>query len=95
LSEGGKDDNDEFQSVHALPSNDIGKSTKSELTNNGSATGGNLDGGIRVGRHGALLGPVDYAQHGGEQTDGENVVGVSEESNACDNTSSDMVPAKA
>ena len=95
MSKSGKDDDDEFQSVHAFSSNDIGKSTESKLANDGSTTGGNLDGSIGVSRHGTLFGPVNYAQHSGEQANGEDVVGISEKANTGYNTSSNMVPGEA
>jgi hypothetical protein len=80
LSESSKDDNDEFQSVHALSSNDISKSTKAKLSDDCSTRCCDLDGGIGIGWHGTSLGPVHYTQHSGEKTDGKDVVGVCERS---------------
>jgi hypothetical protein len=38
--------------------------------------------------------PVDDAQHGGAQVDGEDVVGVGEEADAGDDDGAGMTPAK-
>jgi hypothetical protein len=95
LRQGCKDDDNKFQSIHALSSNNISKGTKSKLTDDGSTTGSNLDGGIRVGWYGTLLRLVNYSEHSGEQTNSEDVVGISEKSHSGDNTSPDMVPVKA
>lgn len=38
--------------------------------------------------------PVDDAQHGGNQVDGENIVGIGKETNAGHDDGAHMVPAK-
>lgn len=72
----------------------IGKGTKSKLTDYCSCAGSQLDGGIRLGRHFAHAGVVNYAQHGCQKRHGEDVVRVREETNTGYKNSSHVVPAK-
>ena len=98
LGKRGEDDEDELETVHLLTTDNIGKETKTELTNDGTGRGCDLDGSVRVGRDGAGLRlgvvPVDDTQHCGDQTDGEDVVGISEETDTGDHDGADVVPAK-
>lgn len=77
LSECSEDDENEFESVHALATHTIGEVTKEELTENGSTGSGDLDGSIGVGRNGSLgLGVLeeDDTQHSIYQVDSEDLV---------------------
>ena len=98
LGESGEDDQNELKTVHLLAANDVGQPAETELTEDSATRGSNLDGGIGIGRYhaGVLLGflPVDHAQHGGHQVDGENVVGISEETDTSDDNGTDVVPAE-
>ena len=38
--------------------------------------------------------PIDNTQHGGDQADSENIVGISEEADTCHHDGSYMIPAK-
>ena len=63
LSESGEDDQNKFEAVHLLPSNDIGEETETKLTDNCTGRGGNFDGCVRRFWNGAwrvgVVVPVD------------------------------------
>lgn len=46
LSQGCKDDDDQFQSVHLLTTNDICEITEAKLTQDGASRGSHFDSGI-------------------------------------------------
>ena len=96
LSQGGEDDEDQLQTVHALAADDVGDGAESDLTDDGAPRGSYLDAGIRVIGDLPLVGtlPEDDAQHGANQIDGEDVVGVGEEADASHHDSPDVIPAK-
>ncbi len=94
LGESGKDDHDELETVHALATNDIGKSTEAELADDGTSRGGELDGSIRRGGHLADAGVVDNAEHECQKRDGEDVVRVGKETDTGNHDGTDMVPAE-
>nr|POE48707.1 hypothetical protein CFP56_38803 [Quercus suber] len=98
LGEGGEDDEDELETVHALTTDDVGQRAKTDLPQDGSTGRRDLDGGVGVGGDHAGLGggvvPVDDTQHGGDKTDGEDVVGVGEETDASDGNGTNVVPAE-
>ena len=75
LGEGGEDDEEEFDPVHPLTANHVGEPTETQLTDDRAAGGGDLDGGVGAGRDHTRLGvgavPVDYTQHGRDQTAGD------------------------
>lgn len=94
-----EDDHDELKTVHLLAADQICENTEANLTDDGAGASRDLD--CRVGGFGdaALAGamaalPVDYTQHGGDQVDGEEIVGIGEETNTGDDNCADMVPAK-
>ena len=77
MGESSKDDDDQFKSVHALSSDNIGEVSKTKLTENSSAGGSDLDGGIRVGGNGSVrfaVIEIDHTQHASDQVDGEDLV---------------------
>lgn len=97
LCDSAKDDDDQLETVHLLATNDISEETESKLTNDGASRGSDLDGG--VGRDGDLAGsvgflPVNYPQHGGNDTNGEDVVGIGEETDTSDEDGANVVPAE-
>ena len=97
LGESCEDDDDQFETVHLLTSDNIGEETKTKLTNDGTSRSGDLDSGIRGDWELSLAGDwtglvVDHTKHGGHDTDGEDVVGIGEETNTSNNDSADMVP---
>lgn len=98
LGDGCEDDDHEFETVHLLTTDNIGEVTETNLTNDGTTRGSNLDG--SVGRLGdlarVLLGvlPVNDTKHVGDETNGEDVVGISEETNTGDDDSANVVPAE-
>ena len=98
MGQGGEDDEDQLQSVHPLAADQIRQSSKPDLADDGAARGGDLDGGIGMFGNGArLLGgilPVDDAQHGRHQIDGEDIVRIGEKADAGDDNGAHMVPAK-
>jgi hypothetical protein len=98
LGESGKDDQDEFKTIHPLSANDVGQPTETKLPKDGTTGCGNLDRCIGVGWNNPrvfLVGlPVDDAQHGSHQVDGEDVIGISEETNTGYDNSTNVVPAK-
>ncbi len=98
LGEGGEDDQDQLQAVHAFATDEVGQPAKADLADDGTARSGDLDGGIGGGRDGAGLAlgamPVHDAQHGGDEVDGEDVVRIGEEADAGDDDRADMVPAE-
>lgn len=94
LADCGKDNDDKFETIHLLTTDQVGQHTETKLANNSSGRGSQLDGVIRAGRHSSDARVVDYSQHGGQERGREDVVGISEETNTGDNTSADMVPAE-
>ena len=98
LREGGEDDEDELESVHLLPTDEIRENPEADLTDDRSSRRGDLDGCIRVGgdRSWLALGvfPVDDAQHVGDQIDGEDVVGIGEETDPGHDHGPDVIPSK-
>ena len=98
LSQGAEDDEDQLQSVHLLPANEIGKDTEANLSQDGTTRCCDLDGSIRVFRDGSRLRfgrmPVYNTQHSGDEVDGEDVIGVCEEAYAGDDNGSHMVPTE-
>lgn len=72
--------------------------TETELANDGSTRSRDLDGGGGACRHGARLGlcvvPVNNTEHVGHQTNGEDVVGIGEETDTSDENGADVVPSK-
>ena len=99
LGESCEDDDHEFETVHLLTTDNIGEVTETDLSNDGTTGGSDLDGGVGSLRdltgHLALgVLPVDDTQHVGDETDGENVVGISEETNTSDDDGANVVPAE-
>lgn len=98
LSDGCEDDDHEFETVHLLTTDNIGEVTETNLTKNGTTGGSNLDG--SVGSLGDLAGvrlsvlPVNDTKHVGDETNGENVVGIGEETNTGDDDGTNVVPAE-
>jgi hypothetical protein len=99
LRKGGKDHDDQLQTVHALPTDLVSQPSKDQLADDVPSGGRYLDGGIRIG--GDLAGilaadllPKGHAQHGGGQVDGEQIIGIGEETNASDDDGTDMSPAE-
>lgn len=98
LSDGCEDDDHEFETVHLLATDNIGEVTETDLTKNGTTGGSNLDG--SVGSLGDLAGvllsvlPVNDTKHVGDETNGENVVGIGEETNTGDDDGTNVVPAE-
>ena len=97
LSQSREDDDDQLKSVHAFTTDNISEVTKAQLTDDSSTRSSNLN--SRVGiRWDRALGwgslPVNYTQHGGDQVDGEDIVGIREETNTSDHTGADVVPSE-
>lgn len=98
MGESSKDHDNQFEAVNLLPPDLVCQPTETELAHDGSTGGSDFDGGIRAGRDGAGLDggilPEDGAQHGTGEVDGEDIVGIGEETDAGDDDGADMVPAK-
>ena len=98
LGQRSEDDDDQLQPIHPLTTHDIGKSTEPNLTYDRTSRRRNFDGRIRIGRDVSGLAlcvvPVDDTQHGGNQVDGEDIVGIGEETNARHDNGAHMVPAE-
>ena len=94
MGDGGKDDEDQLESVHLLASDDISKGTEQELANDGSGRGSEFDGGVGGVGHLADAGVVDNAEHQSQEGDGKDVVAVGEEANASHDDSADVIPSK-
>lgn len=96
LRKGGEDDEDQLEPVHLLPPDQIGQNTEADLTDDGPSRRCDLDGCIRVGGDGSWLArrrlPVHDSQHRGHQINGEDVVGIGEETDPGDDTGPDVVP---
>lgn len=75
----------------------IRKKTESQLTDNSTTRSGDFDSSADVVGNGAVeIGalPVDYPQHAGYETNGEDVVSVGEETNTGHDDGADVVPAE-
>lgn len=98
LSEGSEDDDHELETIHPLTTDNISQDTEPNLTDDGTGRGSDLDGRIGGGGEraglGLRVGEVDNAQHLHDQVDGEDVVGISEETNTSDYDGADVVPAE-
>ena len=94
LSESGEDDEEQFQSVHVLATEDISSGTEADLTDNCAGRCCELDGGVGVVRHLAFAREVDNADHEGQKRDGENVVRVCEETDTGNGNGSDVIPSE-
>lgn len=92
LTEGSNNNNHQLDTVHALASQAIGKGTESDLTDEGSNRGSDLDTKIQIRGEGTTV--VDHAQHGGDEVDSEQIVGIGEETDTGDQTGADVEPAK-
>lgn len=95
LGQSREDDDNQFKTVHSLTADHIGEETETKLSNDGTTRCCDLD--RSIGRDWDLAGlglPVDYSQAGGDDTDGEDVVGIGEETDTGDGNGADMVPAK-
>ena len=68
------------------------------MANDGTGGGGDFDGGVVFGGNATFLGlcilPVDYTEKVGDQTNGEQVVGVGEETDTSDDNCSNVIPAE-
>jgi len=76
LSKSREDNDDQFESIHALSSNDVCEVSESQLAEDSSSGCSDLDGGVGAGGDGAVglaAVEVDDAQHGRYQVDGENL----------------------
>lgn len=96
--ESGNDDQDQLQSVHFLATQYVGENTEGNLTYNGSSRGCYFNGGVRIGGNKAGLAfsrvPVNDTQHGGDEVDSEDIIGVGEETYACDDNGTNMIPTE-
>lgn len=98
LTNGGSNDNHEFNTVNALSADNISNPTKEELANDGTGRSRDLDKGS--GRGGnlsglALLGtPEDIGKHGGSNVNGKDIERVGHETNTSDHDGTDVVPSK-
>lgn len=96
-----KDDQDQFQAVHLLATNHIGEPAEANLTENCTSRRCDLDSSVGALGDDAAQGlwqsrilPVNYTEHGGDNTDSEDVVGVGKKADAGDQNCADMVPAE-
>lgn len=69
----------QLNTIHLLPSDDISQPTEQELTDEGADGGSDLEAEFLVGGQSSALG-VDEADHARAHVDGEDVIGVGEES---------------
>ncbi|RDW23201.1 hypothetical protein B0I73DRAFT_137538 [Yarrowia lipolytica] len=95
LGDGGSNHEHELGAVDSLSANDIGKNTETKLSNDGGhleqsgSGGGGLTGTVDG------LTPVDVSHHGDTQVNGEDIVGISHETNTGDGDGSNVLPAEA
>ena len=98
LGEGCEDDEDQFKTVHALTTDLVSSPTETELTDDSTTGGSDLDGGVRVGgnlsRVLLCVLPVNNTEHVGDETNGEDVVGIGEETDTSDDDGADVVPTE-
>ena len=97
MGQGGKDDDDQLESVHALSTNDIGKSTEANLPEDSPSRSCNLDGRVGTGIDRSWLTgivPVDDSQHVRHQADSKDIVGIGEEPDSSDDDGPNMVPSE-
>lgn len=97
LSDGSEDDDDQFKTVHLLTTDDISEETETKLTDDSSSRGSDLDGSVGGDgdfSRGSRVLPVDDTKHSSHDTNGEDVVGIGEETDTSDQTGADMVPAE-
>lgn len=98
LSESCEDDQDELETVHPLTTDTIGEVTETELSDDSTGGGRDLDSSVGRGRDLAGVGlsvvPVDDSQHGGDKRDGEDVVGIGEETGTSHDNGTNVVPAE-
>lgn len=92
LAEGSNNNNHQLNTVHALASQTISKGAESDLTEEGSNGGSDLDTKIQI--RGESTTVVDHAQHGGDEVDSEKIVGIGEETDTSDQTGADVEPAE-
>ena len=68
------------------------------MADDSAGGGGDLDGGVGSGRDATFLRlcilPVDYTEKVGDQTNGEQVVSIGEETDTSHDNCSDVIPAK-
>jgi hypothetical protein len=93
LGERSNDDEDQLKTVHLLAANNVGEGSESDLTEDSSCGGRELDGGVLRGRQSAAL-VVDDTQHDGQERHAEDVVAVREETSAGHENGADVVPSK-
>lgn len=98
LGEGCENDEDKLKTVHALTTDLVSEPTETELTNDGTTRGSDLDGSVGGGRNlsWVLLGvdPVNNTKHVGHETNGEDVVGIGEETGTSDENGTNVVPTE-
>lgn len=105
LDERRKDNNGELNTVHLSTTYLVGEPAKEELPDDGTARGSRLQSRVNAGGQGAGVAaevgvegrrslPEDHAKHGGDEVDGEDIVGVSKEADARDDDSADVVPTE-
>lgn len=73
----------------------IGKEAESELSENGTTGGSNLDGGIGICWNLALVHcvcVVNVSDHDVGEVDGEDIVGIREETDSSDDDSTNVIP---
>lgn len=93
LDDGGTDHHDQFQPVDGLTTQDVGGATETDLTNDSTDRGGNLQKGFR--RRGQLTPPEGVVHHGDGLPDGEDIVGVGHEPDPGDHDHLDLSPPEA
>ena len=110
MGEGGEDDDDQFESVHLLASDDIGEISEAKLADDSSGRSSDLDG--SVGGRWEFSIEVDNTEHRRDQVDSKDlwrcqerrwhgdgrrdthIIGIGEEANAGDNTGADVIPSE-
>lgn len=94
LSESGKDDEQQFQSIHALTTEYISSSAEADLPNDRAGRCRELDGCVGGCRHLAFAWEVDNAEHEGQKRDGEDVVRVCEETDTGNGNGPNVIPSE-
>lgn len=88
LGQSRKDDDHQLDAVHALAAITIGKIAKEQLTDDGATGSRDFEGCVGVGWKftGIVLCilPVDHAEHAHAEVNGEDIVGIGEETHAGD-----------
>jgi hypothetical protein len=86
-----QNDTHELDTIHALATNMVGEPTEENLTDESTDRGRDLETEVLVGRVGATL-VVDVADHGCDDGDREDVVGIGEEADTGDNAGLGVEP---